>query len=246
MKKRKLLIVLVMSMLAFSGCGTEADGQNAAETTVSASERESAVSADNVSNESAFDASGEETENSIAETNQTKDNETAETNDDGTDEMNSLEIDKAEFIVTEATDIDEPEESASASTDNELPSTELCVGLAKEIFEQTNAERVAAGLPELVWSDELAIAADIRAEEIITDFSHVRPNGEKCYSLGDNVHGENIARGPHADGSEFVAHWMDSEGHRANILRAEVFTAIGVGTRCTELGDTAVQIFGTY
>lgn len=129
-------------------------------------------------------------------------------------------------------------ETATTTEENKL-----CVGLAKEIYEETNKERVSAGLPELVWSDELAEAADIRAEEIIGTFSHVRPDGTKCYALGDRIHGENIARGPHASGAEFVQHWMDSPGHRENILRKE-FTMMGVGTRYTEMGDTGVQIFG--
>ncbi len=129
-------------------------------------------------------------------------------------------------------------ETATTTEENKL-----CVGLAKEIYEETNKERISAGLPELVWSDELAEAADIRAEEIIGTFSHVRPDGTKCYALGDRIHGENIARGPHASGAEFVQHWMDSPGHRENILRKE-FTMMGVGTRYTEMGDTGVQIFG--
>lgn len=141
-----------------------------------------------------------------------------------------------EEIATEQTI--EIVETATTTEENKL-----CVGLAKEIYEETNRERVSAGLPELVWSDELAEAADIRAEEIIDYFSHVRPDGTKCYALGERIHGENIARGPHASGAEFVQHWMDSPGHKANILRKE-FTMIGIGTRCTEMGDTGVQIFG--
>lgn len=131
-------------------------------------------------------------------------------------------------------------ETAATTEENKL-----CVGLAKEIYEETNKERVAAGLPELEWSDELAEAADVRAEEIIPDehFSHVRPDGTKCYALSDRIHGENIGRGPHATGAEFVQHWMDSEGHKWNIL-CDKYTMIGVGTRYTEMGDTAVQIFG--
>lgn len=141
-----------------------------------------------------------------------------------------------------------PTEEIAAKMENVETATtteenKLCVGLAKEIYEETNKERVSAGLPELVWSDELAEAADIRAEEIIGTFSHIRPDGTKCYALGDRIHGENIARGPHASGAEFVQHWMDSPGHKANILRKE-FTMIGIGTRCTEMGDTGVQIFG--
>ena len=151
-------------------------------------------------------------------------------------EQNPLdeEIVATEEIATE----EETVETVITTEENKL-----CVGLAKEIYEETNKERVSAGLPELVWSDELAEAADIRAEEIIGTFSHIRPDGTKCYALGDRIHGENIARGPHASGAEFVQHWMDSPGHRENILRKE-FTMMGVGTRYTEMGDTGVQIFG--
>lgn len=151
-------------------------------------------------------------------------------------EQNTLD---EEIAATEEIAIEEEiVETATTTEENKL-----CVGLAKEIYEETNKERIAAGLPELVWSDELAEAADIRAEEIIDCFSHVRPDGTKCYALGEKIHGENIARGPHASGAEFVQHWMDSPGHKANILRKE-FTMIGIGTRCTEMGDTGVQIFG--
>ena len=131
-------------------------------------------------------------------------------------------------------------ETATTTEENKL-----CVGLAEEIYEETNKERVAAGLPELEWSDELAEAADIRAGEIVDDahFSHVRPDGTKCYALSDRIHGENIGKGPHASGAEFVQHWMDSEGHKWNIL-CDKYTMMGVGTRCTERGDAAVQIFG--
>lgn len=146
-----------------------------------------------------------------------------------------------------ATDTNETEEKRETHNPEEADTSQetdsLCVGKAKEIYDATNAERVAAGLPELVWSDELAEAADVRAGEIIDDFSHVRPDGTKCYVLCNLIYGENIARGPHATGEEFVSRWMDSEGHRANILCCQ-YTLIGVGTRCTERGDTAVQLFG--
>lgn len=172
--------------------------------------------------------------------------EEIEETEESTQEETPNEADSTEIEIIEAEVSDVSEEVDLDDTEQELPSTELCVDMAKEIFELTNEERIAEGLPELVWSDELAEAADIRAEEIITVFSHTRPNGEKCYSLGSNIHGENIARGPSATGKEFVEHWMASPGHKENILRKEVFTAIGVGVRHTEMGDTAVQIFGTY
>ena len=146
-----------------------------------------------------------------------------------------------EIVATEEIATEEENVESTTAPDED----KLCVGLAKEIYEETNKERVAAGLPELEWSDELAEAADIRAGEIVDDahFSHVRPDGTKCYALSDRIHGENIGKGPHASGAEFVQHWMDSEGHKWNIL-CDKYTMMGVGTRCTERGDAAVQIFG--
>lgn len=169
----------------------------------------------------------------------------------GTDtEQNSVEQNfiEEETAFTEEMSVEEP---VAKETEENVESTtapdedKLCVGLAKEIYEETNKERVAAGLPELEWSDELAEAADIRAGEIVDDahFSHVRPDGTKCYVLSNRIHGENIGKGPHASGAEFVQHWMDSEGHKWNIL-CDKYTMMGVGTRCTERGDVAVQIFG--
>lgn len=149
-----------------------------------------------------------------------------------------------EIIVTDTNVTEKKRETQNpekADTSQETDS--LCVGKAKEIYDATNAERVAAGLPELTWSDELAEAADVRAGEIINDFSHIRPDGTKCYVLNSLIFGENIARGPHATGEEFVSRWMGSEGHKENILCSQ-YTLIGVGTRCTEQGDTAVQLFG--
>lgn len=150
------------------------------------------------------------------------------------------ELQEISIIDTEKTEKRETQNSKTADVQN---TNSLCVGKAKEIFEATNAERAAVGLPELLWSDELAKTADVRAGEIISDFSHIRPNGTKCYVLSDLIYGENIARGPHASGEEFVSRWMGSEGHRANILCSQ-YTLIGVGTRCTEQGNTAVQLFG--
>lgn len=151
-----------------------------------------------------------------------------------------------DIIVSSETDAENEEkrETQNAEAEDTFQNAEsLCDGMRKEIFDATNSERINAGLPELIWSDELAEAADVRAEEIITDFDHVRPDGTKCYVLSDLIYGENIARGPHATGEEFVSRWMGSEGHRENILCSQ-YTLIGVGTRSTERGDTAVQLFG--
>ena len=124
----------------------------------------------------------------------------------------------------------------------EQPDMDLCVGLAKEIFDATNTERKATVVEPLAWDNELAEYANIRTEEIITNFSHVRTDGTKCYVLSPLIYGENIARGPHASGEDFLEHWMNSEGHKEKILNPEYVT-IGVGFICTEQSDTAVQLF---
>lgn len=118
-----------------------------------------------------------------------------------------------------------------------------CTGLAKEIFDATNVERINAGLEPLIWSDELAIAAQIRANEIITTFSHVRPDGTKCYVLSDLITGENLIRGPSASGQEMVNKWMTSDGHRTNILWKQ-HRIIGIATCTTSKGTTSCQLFG--
>lgn len=170
-------------------------------------------------------------------------------NENNASKMEGNFIKKCEYADIEDDDSkyrtkkNEEESTGQAPEPVETSDMDLCVGLAKEIFDATNAEREAIGLEPLIWSDELAEYANIRAEEIITNFSHVRTDGTKCYVLSPLIYGENIARGPHATGTEFLAHWMDSLGHKENILNPE-YTTIGVGFSCTEQGDTAVQLFG--
>lgn len=118
-----------------------------------------------------------------------------------------------------------------------------CTGLAKEIFDATNAQRISAGLDPLIWSDELALAAQVRANEIITNFSHIRPDGTKCYALNSSITGENLIRGPSASGQEMVSRWMTSDGHRTNILWKQ-HRVIGIATVTTSQGTTGCQLFG--
>jgi uncharacterized protein YkwD len=73
----------------------------------------------------------------------------------------------------------------------------------------------------------------VRAEELIQSFSHTRPDGTSCFTAFDEfgvdyrAAGENIAAGQKTP-EDVVNSWMNSSGHRANIL-SENFTAIGVG-----------------
>ena len=71
----------------------------------------------------------------------------------------------------------------------------------------------------------------IRSKELVKLFSHTRPNGTSCFTVLEGISyrcmGENIAAGQRTP-KEVVTDWMNSPGHRANILSPD-FTKIGVG-----------------
>ena len=103
----------------------------------------------------------------------------------------------------------------------------------EQVVSLVNIERAKVGLPTLTMSEDLNKAAQIRAKETVQSFSHTRPNGSSFSSvLKENGisyrgAGENIAWGQRTP-EAVVKAWMNSEGHRANILNKN-FTAIGVG-----------------
>ena len=107
--------------------------------------------------------------------------------------------------------------------------------LAAEVVRLVNVERAKEGLPALGTFDSLTKAAEIRAPETAKLFSHNRPDGSSCFtaldatgaSKGAYTSGENIAAGS-STAADVVEQWMNSPGHRANILNKD-FTHIGVG-----------------
>lgn len=106
---------------------------------------------------------------------------------------------------------------------------------ADAIISLTNAERVKAGLPSLSRSKRLLAMAEAKALDMIEKqyFAHVAPDGVDIALLAKkygyeflNV-GENLARGDFQSSGGVVSGWMNSPGHRANIMNGE-FTEIGV------------------
>jgi len=114
--------------------------------------------------------------------------------------------------------------------------------LAEEVFRLTNEERVTAGLSPFEASEPLSQAAYIRAQESIIWMAedHARPDGRPFYTvLTENdveyrLAGENLAAGQ-MSAAEVVRGWMDSPGHRRNILNAD-FGRLGVGVTISEEG----------
>jgi len=107
------------------------------------------------------------------------------------------------------------------------------VALAEEVLRLTNVERANAGLPALGTTPALTQTAVVRANETIRSFSHTRPDGRTCFTAYDENGvsyrwaGENIAMGQRTP-TEVVRAWMNSPGHRENILRSD-FGHLGVG-----------------
>ena len=115
-----------------------------------------------------------------------------------------------------------------------------------EVLRLCNIERAKEGLNSLSMIGTLQTSCDIREKEIASVFSHTRPNGEDCYSALPstfqwNAAGENIAMGQPTP-EVVVEAWMNSEGHRANILNDE-YNYMGVGYNSN--GHYWVQYFAS-
>ena len=101
---------------------------------------------------------------------------------------------------------------------------------AVEVLNLVNAERAKVGVSPLKLADDLQQASAIRARELVQNFSHTRPDGSDCFTVMQRrgrTWGENIAAG-YPSASETVEQWMNSAGHRKNILNPN-FKELGVG-----------------
>jgi len=107
------------------------------------------------------------------------------------------------------------------------------VQFADEVFRLTNVERANAGLPAFTTMPSLTQVAVVRANEAIQLFSHDRPDGRDCFTAYTELNvayiraGENIAMGQRSP-AEVVRGWMNSPGHRTNILNRG-FGRLGIG-----------------
>ncbi|MCD8055981.1 MAG: InlB B-repeat-containing protein [Clostridiales bacterium] len=144
-----------------------------------------------------------------------------------------------------------PAVSITASADDEIVSVTVSgtanYDYANEVVALVNEERAAEGLDPLVMDERLTEGAMQRAAELAIYYSHTRPDGTKfSAALGEHsgvtVTGENAAAGQTTP-TIVVDSWMNSEGHRSNILRTDT-TTIGVG--CVKMGGYTywIQIFG--
>ena len=125
------------------------------------------------------------------------------------------------------------DEENTASLDQLSPNT---VAYRNEVLRLVNIERKKAGLSELTMTNtNLLKAAQRRANEIAVRYNppHTRLDGRSWstvlaeYNVFWRATGENMAAG-YQTPAEVVEGWMNSPGHRANILN-ENFNQIGIG-----------------
>jgi uncharacterized protein YkwD/stress response protein SCP2 len=122
---------------------------------------------------------------------------------------------------------------------------------AHEVIALTNAERASAGLPPLYADATLTAAAQAHSADMVArDFyAHASPDGSRPWDRAAAAGctrrsiGENIACGQRSP-VEVVLGWMNSPGHRANILKRD-FTHIGIGLAGgSRAGTYWTQLFG--
>ena len=119
----------------------------------------------------------------------------------------------------------------------------------KEVFDLINKQRTANGLATLKIDEEVQRVARIKAQDMVNNnyFAHESPtygtpfNMLKNFGIKYNTAGENIAGNSSNSGA--VNAWMNSSGHKANILNSSFnYTGIGV-VSSNKYGKIYVQMF---
>jgi uncharacterized YkwD family protein len=118
---------------------------------------------------------------------------------------------------------------------------------ARQVVDLTNEQRRRNGLPSLQVDTQLSSVAQTKSQDMQQNgyFSHTSPtygspfDMMRDFGVSYRTAGENIAQGQRSP-QEVVNAWMNSEGHRRNILNGN-FTHIGVGYESS--GNHWTQMF---
>ncbi|MGW0750482.1 CAP domain-containing protein [Streptomyces sp. NPDC002587] len=124
-------------------------------------------------------------------------------------------------------------------------------GSESAVLALVNKERAAAGCGPLTANAKLSAAARSYSDTMARSgvMSHTGPDGStmttrvEAAGYGWSRLGENIARGQ-ADAAAVMNAWMNSPGHKANILNC-AFREIGIGVHKGDGGPWWTQDFGT-
>lgn len=126
--------------------------------------------------------------------------------------------------------------------------------LKSTILAKVNELRASAGVAPVSQVALLNNAAAIRAQELETNFDHIRPNNSAFFTVLDQLGinyrqtGENIAdrntseRDGNKLGLQLYNQWLDSTGHKATMLSSR-FSKIGIGVHVVRNEVYATQLF---
>jgi len=103
----------------------------------------------------------------------------------------------------------------------------------QELIRLVNLEREKAGLSPYIVNDKCMEYSQIRAKELVTSYSHTRPDGSNA--------GYEIITGAYSP-ENAVSKWMKSDGHRAAILNANR-VYVGAGCHITSNGTMYFQMY---
>ncbi|WP_405805804.1 CAP domain-containing protein [Streptomyces sp. NBC_00210] len=129
------------------------------------------------------------------------------------------------------------------------PATSTATAAEAEVLTLVNKERAKVGCSPVRPDDSLADLAGNFSADMATRafFDHTDPDGDSPWDRAAQVGiqglgGENIARGQ-ADAAAVMNSWMNSDGHRANILNCD-YKTMGVGVVMGDGGPWWTQDFG--
>ena len=112
----------------------------------------------------------------------------------------------------------------------------------------SRVQKEKEGLEDLDYNEDLQNAVDIRVKECATLFSHTRPDGTYFDSAAIDIDyhylGENLisCNDHNIKAQQLVEAWMNSEGHRENILDPK-FTSTAIAVYETDDMVYAAQWF---
>jgi len=152
-----------------------------------------------------------------------------------TEVSNELPEPNAKIINSEKANTPGPLETFLYDTINQNTVNELDINIEK-IISETNIERIQDNKKVLKENSILNVTAYIKAKDMLDRqyFEHTSPDGKGVSDLANSAGysyitvGENLALGNFATSADIVTAWMNSPGHRANILN-DSYTEIGVG-----------------
>lgn len=180
------------------------------------------------------------------------------------EELKKIRVNPPDFVFEQKNEATDSAKIAESETKISIKSSKVVTPKSESenavlsvsgVVEETNRQRAGNGLSALTRNGKLDMSAFAKARDIMERqyFAHDSPDGIGADTLAGNagyeylIVGENLALGNFANDAVLVQAWMDSPGHRANIL-SSAYTEIGVAVlQGTYEGRTtwvAVQHFG--